>query len=336
MYRHRLAPACTASSQWQVPRKAFPTILYCAGFPPTPVSDLTATTETSGIRIRWSNPPGRTAGLVVYRDDLHVHGTPVSPLLPAGTQEYLDPAPPGVHQYAVRIRFADTDVSVDSATVMAVANPTGTPTLLARWMDLPEQPSSVTAAARDSQGRLALAIGGNYTIPNATGGQRIAFLGAGAPPGVDLGSNFGFAAPSVAFDPLDHPHAMVLRPVPGQPALAALVHAWHDGIAWHEEEVARRSFDDTATVRFTVGEGGESSAAWTIGGSAPVAEFSFRGVAGWISDDLTAMQPPGARLAGLEIDGSGVPQCSSRTSTEHGRRCSARRALGQPKRCPLA
>ena len=289
--------------------ESLPTILHCAGFPPTPVFDLTATTETSGIRIRWSNPPGRTAGLVVYRASLYGLSSetmmgPVSPLLPAGTQEYLDPAAPGVHRYAVRIRFADTDVPVDSATVMAVANPTGTPTLLARWMDLPEQPSSVTAVARDSQGRLALAIDGNYV---ATGGQRIAFLGAGTPPGVDLGSNFGFAAPSVAFDPLDHPHAMVLRPVPGQPALAALVHAWHDGIAWQEEEVARRSFDDKATVRFTVGRGGELSAAWTIGGSAPVTEFAFRGVAGWISDDLTAMQPPGARLAGLEIDGSGVP-----------------------------
>jgi hypothetical protein len=286
--------------------ESLPTILYCPGFPPTPVSDLTATTEASGIRIRWSNPPGRTAGLLVYRDDLYFM-YPVSPLLPAGTQEYLDPASPGVHRYAVRIRFADTDVPADSATVLAVANPTGTPTLLARWVDLPEQPSSVTAAARDSQGRLALALGSNYVIPYATGGQWIAFLGPGAPSGVDLGSNFGFAAPSVAFDPLDHPHAMVLRPVPGQPALAALVHAWHDGIAWQEEEVARRGFDDTATVRFTVGGGGELSAAWTIGGSAPVAEFAFRDVAGWISDDLTAMQPPGARLAGLEIDGSGVP-----------------------------
>ena len=291
--------------------ESLPAITSCPGYPALPVTDLTATTEVGGVRLRWTDPSqSGVAGFLVYRGApfFGYPGGPVSPLVPPGTEEWLDPAAPGVYGYQVETRFLDPNVpGVLSLWVLGLANPTGTPPLLASLLDLTGLPAGPSVAARDSQGRLALGLGQSYVIPYGTGEQWLAVLGPGAPPVLDLGTNHGFAAGGVAFDPADHPHALVLRPVSGQPGVIALVHAWHDGAAWQEEEVARRGFDDVFTVRLATGLGGDLAAAWTIGGAAPVAELALRGPAGWSVEDLTALLPPSARLTGLDVDPSGIP-----------------------------
>jgi hypothetical protein len=45
-----------------------------------------------------------------------------------------------------------------------------------------------------------------------------------------------FAVPPMAFDGGDHLHAAYIRQVIGAPT--AIVHVWHDGSAWHQEDVA--------------------------------------------------------------------------------------------------
>ncbi len=294
--------------------QGMPVALFSTGYPATPVRALTATTEAGGVRLRWTLPPLLHAALVVHRrgpNDMGP-GEVVAPLAPGATS-YLDPAPPGAYTWAVEIRFADPGALGPSADVAGVAPPSGAPAWTATPLLLPE----ATAAARDGAGRLALAIGSNY-FPPSTGAQRVAFHGEGAPPDHDLGENHGWAAPAVAFDAAGHPHAMVLRPVPpaapGEPAIA-LLHAWHDGAAWAEEEVVRRAFDDPDAVRFAVGPGGALHAAWTIAATG-AAGHAVRGAAGWTSEDLTAAWPAGGQLQGLAVDGAGAVHLLARAGPD--------------------
>ena len=287
------------------PVAGMPLVFTSAGYPARPVSGLAATTEPGGVRLRWTNPPIEGLGLVVHRGPLNTgpFNGPISALLPIGTGEFLDAsAPPGAAVYEVELRLGLPGVGDPRAQVVGVASPAG---LLASPLLLPE----AAFAARDGQGRLALAVGSSFSPP-ATGAQSIAFHGAGAPPPHDLGVNHGWAAPGVRFDPDGHPHAVVVRPVGGGPAL---IHAWFDGLAWSEEQVVAAPIDDPTTVRFEVGPDGALHAAWSVAATG-AAGYARRGPGGWAVTDLAPTWPAGGRLVGLAVDGAGRPSALARTA----------------------
>jgi hypothetical protein len=287
-------------------QESIPSDGYGEGFPPTPVSGLTAVTEPGGVRLRWSAPPISDQAFAVCRCAIGFavccSGATDHPL-PASTTEVLDPAPPGAYAYEVSSRFSSPGLADASAFTEALASPTGTPSLAGHLIRLP---SDATGVARDSAGRYATVHGGSYSPPY-TGQMTVRFTGAGSPPDRDFGTAHGWVAPFAVYDPQDHLHVLLLVPVTGDPAVA-LVHAWHDGTAWHEEEVVRRPFDSPLTVRFTLSAAGTLHAAWSVAGSGQV-EYAGRGAGGWAVEDLVpALSPLGLplSLAGLAVDGTGV------------------------------
>lgn len=280
---------------------------YSAGFPPTPVSDLTASTEPEGVRLRWSAPPISDQAFAVCRCGIGSAiccSTATDHPLPASTTEYLDPAPPGAYAYEVSSRFSSPGLADGSAFTEALASPTGTPSLAGHLIRLP---GDAIGVARDSAGRYGTVHGGSY-YPPSTGQMTVRFTGAGSPPDRDFGSAHGWVSPFVVYDAQDHLHVMLLVPVTGDPAVA-LVHAWYDGSAWQEEQVVRRPFDSPLTVRFTLSAAGTLHAAWSVAGSGQV-EYAGRGAGGWAVEDLVPLLSPlglPMSLTGLAVDGTGIP-----------------------------
>jgi hypothetical protein len=277
------------------------------GFPPTPVWNLTATTELSGVRLRWSSPPIADQAFAVCRCGLGsgicCSGATPHPL-PSQTTEYLDPAPPGAYRYEVSSRYSNPASLSPSAFTEAVTNPVGTPQLVARLIRLP---ASASGVARDSQGRYGTTHGGMHSPPY-TDQMTVRFTGSGAPPDHDFGIGYGIIQPFLIFDDRDHPHVMLLAPVSGDPA-TALIHAWYDGASWQTEEVVRRSFYDPMTAHFARDQAGILYAAWSLAENG-AAEFARRDAGGWTTEDLAPyIGPVGlpALVEGLAVDGTGVP-----------------------------
>jgi hypothetical protein len=289
--------------------ESLPAWVSTTGYPAAPVTGLAATAGPGGVLLTWTNPVGRIASLRVYRGPRNImFPGDISGPLPPDATAFLDPAAPGVWLYEVEVTFADVDPATTPrprASLTAVASPSGTLPLQARLLPLPQAYYSYSGVAPGPSDAFTLALGSSFYVPY-TGPLAVAFMGTGAPPGHDLGAGHGFVSPSVALDPAGHPHAMVLRPVPQLAPLVDLVHAWHDGLAWQEEQVARAPFDAVATVRFAIGPAGELAAAWTTAGAAPEATFALRGGTGWVVEDLAALRPAGSQLAGLAFDGTGL------------------------------
>ena len=281
--------------------ESLPTERFDPGYPPRQVFQLSATAEAGGVRLRWVNPPvtverieiRQTEGLAMYFAD------PDPVILPPTATEYFDPVSGSTWTWQVASVYP-LGLGEPYAQVSAVANPLGS-TLQASLVSLPD----ASAMASDGGERIGFAVGYSYNPP-ATGSQRLVFRGAGSPPDVDLGANHGWAAPAVAFDPSGLAHGVVLRPVAGDPPVA-LVHVWHDGVAWNEEEIARRALDDPSSVRFALDAAGAVHAAWSTGAGASRAEYAHLEGATWMVEDLSPLVPADARVRAFDLDGLGVP-----------------------------
>ena len=279
-----------------------------ATYPESAAHDVIATVEGTQVRLRWSNPPVPIDSVRIHRaDDLNAayFSNPVAEL-PAGATEYLDSPPAGGHVYYVQVVYPGSHLGPPSGGVQVMTPPEGLAVALVTYPD-------AQAVARDSQGRLAFAHGGSF-YPPATGTMSVSFSGAGAAPDHDLGTANAWVAPSVAFDPQDHPHILLVRAIPGNDARQRLVHVWYDGASWSEEVVTDSVFDPNS-VRFTIDGAGGVHTTWSTVTPAPVAGYARRDAGGWVVEDLTALLPAGEPLLGLAVDGAGVPGILARTTT---------------------
>lgn len=187
---------------------------HSPGFPPTPVWDLVATVDASGVHLRWSIPPIADQAFAVCRcaiGSAFCCSGAVDHPLPGRTTEYLDPAPPGAFLYEVQSAYSNPSSVRPSGTVVAASAPRGSPALVPSLIQLPFY---TTAVARDSIGTFGFALGG-VRSPPYTDVLGLRFVGAGAPPDLDIGTVHGFVSPSLAFDVDDHPHAFLSLPSRG-------------------------------------------------------------------------------------------------------------------------
>lgn len=275
--------------------------VHSAGYPVVPVTDVTATNEAGGIRLRWRRPPLLGQSFQVHRKEGLAFGYFSSPLLPApvDADEFLDVPPrAGGFGYAIETWIGGATASA-WAQVPGFGAPAGPPPLTPSLRTLPD----AVGAARDSAGRLAFAVGGPVMAGSTP--LQVSFAGAGAPADHFVGNGMDWAAPGVVFDPDDRPHALFLG-VPDATGDLPLVHAWYDGVAWQEEVVARRNFT-SHTIRLAVDATGGLHAVWSALGPPAIAEYARRGLSGWTIEDLGPAVTMPVSMVSVAADGGGAP-----------------------------
>lgn len=243
--------------------------------------NLQATLSGGAPRLTWTNVSGAANTVRLERADGLVDGTALfSPVvsLPADASSWTDPVPAGAYTYRV-LALANL-LPAASAPAQVVVPPAG--------FDLTvlEAPAA-GYAARGGDGGLWLAAAGFGKVslwePSGATWTRHGFT--------PLGDRI--AAPGPVLDAAGHPHLVYLEDLPNGTTSypSDLIHAWHDGAAWQQEVIARRTVDSDGNgqvqVFLALDTGGTPHVAWK-NWERTFPEHATRTAAGWTVESLTS------------------------------------------------
>ena len=230
---------------------------------PAPPADLQVLPAGTGAQLAWRNRSTMATAVAVLRADGWTSDGLAPTLLttlPSSATAYLD-APLGAGLYTYRVSAGGTP----SEPALLVLPPAG---LAATALTLPRGPY----AARDSLGRWWMA---STSDPTAAAWPTLTLsppAATGLAPWVlDLPVGSLLAEPGLLLDPADHPHAVILKALPNGTSSfpSDLVHLWHDGSAWRQETLARRTVASSSAsvgAEFALGPDGLPRVVWRNAG----------------------------------------------------------------------
>lgn len=242
---------------------------------------LQAALSGSAVRLTWTNVSGAANTVRLERADGLVDATATfTPVvtLPADASSWTDPAPAGAYTYRV-LALANL-LPAASAPAQVVVPPSGFDLTV-----LEAPPAGYATRAADGALWLAAAGFGKVSLwePAGAAWNRLGFT--------PLGDRI--AAPGPVLDGAGHPHLVYLEDLPnGTTSFPSdLIHAWHDGAAWQQEVIARRSVDSDGNAQVQVflalDAGGAPHVAWK-NQDRVFPEHAARTAAGWTVETLTS------------------------------------------------
>ena len=256
---------------------------------PAPPVDLQALPVGTGAQLGWRNRSAMATAVSVLRADAWT-SDPLAPTLlaslpPSATAFMDDPLPPGLYTYRVSAGGTPSDAAP------LLLPPMG---LTAEALTLPRGPY----AARDALGRWWMA---STSDPYAAAWPTLTLSPPAAtslaPWVLDLPIGSLVAEPGLLMDAAGHPHAVFLKALPnGTTSFPSdLVHAWHDGSAWQQETLARRTVASSSAsvgASFVLGPEGWPCVAWRNAGYDLAPEWAEKVAGAWV------VQPVASTLLG--------------------------------------
>lgn len=229
-----------------------------------PPASVTVATTTAGHRVSWRRTHDAQSYEVLRIDGVYL-GVPVS--LPASASSYDDAreAWPVTQYQVTAVYLSEAGVLSKVAAEPVMVQPFSVSGAGHAFDAVAQRGPRGRVAVMDSAGRLDFVDDGSFTDPiprpavsraTATGEDRH-----------DLAPDFvGFVPPSIVIDGQDHPHSVYIRQGGGMPC--TLVHVWHDGSTWQEENVV--VIDIPEHNWFGVAADGTVHVAWVDGAIGPL------------------------------------------------------------------
>jgi len=271
-------------------------------------TSLVATPMVEGVSLSWVNRSAGATEVVVERASgvtSYPNYQEVAHLAPTATSYEDLQLATGFYTYRVGARKTSVPAAPSLPVQVATLPTSGSLSLLPPAIK--SMPASVMGAM-DSSGAWTLAQYLTYSS-----------YGIALPSGTEWVSNpltnaSALADPMLQMDSQDHPHTVYLRKVLQGSEEVAITHAWHDGAAWHTEEVARRILSGNSPsggITFTLDRADGLHLAWHKGSYSPSGlEYAYKNAdAAWTIESLDVVTPVPTNLSSFRLttDASGVP-----------------------------